>query len=82
MSFLCYKGIAWEVNGFRDGKSILTYRGTSIVYDQAMEVFQFRHGRSIILARTLRQDVLRDATHCILDVLAEQFVPLFHVQTP
>jgi hypothetical protein len=75
MSVIHYKGITWEVNGVKDGKGILTHQGTTITYDKAKDAFQFCQGEEVILARNSRGDTVRDATDCILDSYAAQFIP-------
>lgn len=74
-----YKGIAWEVNGTQDGKGVITYRNCRIQWSEKVECFQFLHGEDKVLYRQLRSDCIRDATECILESLASQFVPCWEL---
>lgn len=80
MSRLHINGIVWEVNGRKDGKGVFTHANVSVSYCKAMGVFQFKQDDTLILARETRGDCLRDATHCILETYANDFVPCW--ETP
>lgn len=75
MSVIHYKGIVWEVNGQKDGKGILTYGDCSIVWNEPAGCFMFYQREDMLLARELRSDLVKEATDCILDAYASQFVP-------
>lgn len=75
MSTLHYKGIVWTTGKKVDGKGTLHYLNCSIVWDKTMGVFQFKQDCGLILARELRADCIRDATDCILETYATEFVP-------
>lgn len=79
-SVIHYKGIAWEVNGTKDGKGVLTYQDCRIQWCDKMECFSFIHGEERVLCRVLRSDCIREATDCLLEAFASQFVPCW--ETP
>lgn len=75
MSTISYKGIVWEVNGHKDGKGILTFGDCRIEWNQAAGCFMFYQGDNMLIARELRSELVKEATDCILDAYASQFVP-------
>jgi hypothetical protein len=75
MSLIHYKGIVWEVNGVKDGKGILTYGDCSIAWNAEAGCFMFYQGETLLLARELRSELVKEATDCLLDAYASQFVP-------
>jgi hypothetical protein len=79
MSTIHYHGIAWQVNGVKNGKGILTHQDTDIVWNQEDKTFQFCQGEFVILTATTRSELVREATDCILDSYAAHFVPTWEI---
>ncbi len=75
MSTLQVKGITWQITGMKDGRGIFTHGDCTVSFDKNMGVFLFKQGDTLILARELRSDCLEEATICLLESYASQFVP-------
>lgn len=75
MTTLNIHGIIWETNGSIAGKATFTHRNVRVVWDPKLGIFQVKSGNEMVLARELRSDALKEATHCILESYANKLVP-------